>query len=378
MTQAEPRLPVRPQGSAPSLHLRDYWHVVLRRRWLALLVLVAIVGAGVARVLLVAPRYRATTQLLIEHQAPDVLDFEKNPRAAEVWDDFYQTQYRLLQSRLLARKAVLKLELLRDSSFAGPLSPAEIEAAQQAAPGTSPVMEQAVDRFLASLRVQPVRNSQLIAIAFESDRAALAARAANAVAELYIQQTLDFRYRVSAEAGAWLDQETAEHTRQVSQAQRALQEFQDREGLGDVDERRTLLEQKLKDLGAAVNAAKTRRLDKEALSRQMQGAGNPEELPDVVRSPLVQSLRTELGALERQQQQLGPALPGRAPRGREGAASDRGHARRRSPPKRGGWCARRPTTRAPPRSRNRRPPAPWPRPRRRRTRCRAAPSSTTS
>ena len=120
MTQAEPRLPVRPQASAPSLHLRDYWHVVLRRRWLALLVLVAIVGAGVARVLLVTPRYRATAQLLIEHQAPDVLDFEKNPRAAEVWDDFYQTQYRLLQSRLLARKAVLKLELLRDSSLRGP------------------------------------------------------------------------------------------------------------------------------------------------------------------------------------------------------------------------------------------------------------------
>ena len=171
-------------------------------------------------------------------------------------------------------------------------------------PAPRPPMEQAVDRFLAGLRVQPVRNSQLIALTFESDRAALAARAANALAELYIEQTLDFRYRVSAEAGAWLDQETAEHTRKVSEAQRALQEFQDREGLGDIDERRALLEQKLKDLGAALNAAKTRRLDKEALSRQMQATGNAEELPDVVRNPLVQSLRTELGALERQQQQL--------------------------------------------------------------------------
>jgi capsular exopolysaccharide synthesis family protein len=304
MIQAESRLPVRPQGSAPSLHLRDYWHVVLRRRWLALLVLAVIVAAGAARVLLVTPRYRATAQLLIEQKAPDVLDFEKNPRAAEAWDDFYQTQYRLLQSRLLARKAVLKLGLLQDASFAGALSAAEQAAAVEAAPGTSPAMERAVDRFLSGLRVQPVRNSQLIAITFESDRAALAAQAANAVAELYIQQTLDFRYRVSAEAGAWLDQETAQHTRRVTEAQRALQEFQDREGLGDIEERRLLLEQKLKDLGAAVNAAKTRRLEKEALSRQMQSAGNPEELPDVVRSPLVQSLRTELGALERQQQQL--------------------------------------------------------------------------
>ncbi|MET0554920.1 MAG: polysaccharide biosynthesis tyrosine autokinase [Vicinamibacteria bacterium] len=278
--------------------------MVLRRRWLALVVLGAIAAAGVARVLLVSPRYRATAQMLIEHQAPDVLDFEKNSRAAEVWDDFYQTQYRLLQSRMLARKAVLKLDLLSDPAFAGVLTQPEIAAAIEAPPGTAPAMEQAVDRFLSGLRVQPIRNSQLIALTFESDRPTLAARSANALAELYIQQTLDFRYRVSAEAGAWLDQETAEHTRKVSEAQRALQEFQDREGLGDIDERRGLLEQKLKDLGAAVNAAKTRRLDKQALSRQMQGAGNAEELPDVVRSPLVQSLRTELGALERQQQQL--------------------------------------------------------------------------
>jgi capsular exopolysaccharide synthesis family protein len=305
MSQAEPRFTVRRTPSGPpSLHLRDYWHVVLRRRWLALAVLLAVTAAGVARVMLARPEYRATAQLLIEHQAPDVLDFEKNPRAAEVWDDFYQTQYRLLQSRLLARKAVVKLDLLRDPAFAGALSEAEIAAAQQAAAGASPVMEQAVDRFLAGLKVQPIRNSQLIALVYESPRPERAAQAANALAELYIQQTLDFRYRVSAEAGAWLDQETAEHTRKVSEAERALQEFQDREGLGDVEERRALLEQKLKDLGAAVNAAKSRRLDKEALSRQMQGTRNPEELGDAVKSPLVQSLRTELGALERQQAQL--------------------------------------------------------------------------
>lgn len=304
MRQAEPRPAVGRPPSAPALHLRDYWHVVLRRRWLALAVLAVVLSAGVARVLLVTPLYRATSQLLIEHQAPDPLDFEKNPRAAEVWDDFYQTQYRLLQSRLLARKAVQKLGLLRDASFAGRLPDDAIAAAEASQPGTSPAMERTVDRFQAGLRVQPVRNSQLIAVTFESDRPALAAAAANAVAELYIQQTLDFRYRVSAEAGAWLDQESAEHTRKVAEAQRALQEFQDREGLGDIDERRALVEQRLKDLGAALNAARTRRLDKEALSRQMESARNPEELPDVVRSPLVQSLRTELGALERQQQQL--------------------------------------------------------------------------
>ena len=36
----------------------------------------------------------------------------------------------------------------------------------------------------------------------------------------------------------------------------------------------------------------------------MRGASNPEELPEVMRSPLVQALRIELANLERQQAQL--------------------------------------------------------------------------
>lgn len=291
-------------SSPGALHLRDYWHVLLRRRWLALAVLALVVGAGLARVALVRPEYRATTQLLIERQAPDVLDFDKNPRAQDALEDFYQTQYRLLQSRLLARQVVEKLDLLQERSYGGPLTPAELDAAEKSAPGASPAMEGAIDRFQRHLHVQPIRNSQLVAIAFDAPRPDLAAKAANTLAEVYIQQTLDFRYRISAEAGQWLDRETSEHTKKLAEAEVALQDYQKREGLANMEERRALLDQKLKDLGSTLTAARTRRLDKEALSRQMQSAANAEELPEVIRSPLVQTLRTELASLERQEADL--------------------------------------------------------------------------
>jgi capsular exopolysaccharide synthesis family protein len=294
----------RGDSSADALHLRDYWHVLLRRRWLALSVLALVVGAGLARVALVQPQYRATTQLLIERQAPDVLDFDKNPRAQEALDDFYQTQYRLLQSRMLARQVVERLDLLQEPTFGGPRTAAELEAAEKSAPGASPAMEAAIDRFQAHLHVEPIRNSQLVAISYDARRPDLSAQAANALAQAYIQQTLDFRFRISAEAGQWLDRETAEHTRKLAEAEVALQDYQKREGLANMDERRALLDQKLKDLGSTLTAARTRRMEKEALSRQMQGAGNPEELPEVIRSPLVQTLRTELAALERQEADL--------------------------------------------------------------------------
>jgi capsular exopolysaccharide synthesis family protein len=283
-----------------ALHLRDYWHVLVRRRWLAFFVFTVVVLGAAVRLALTRPVYQSTAQVLIERDVPNVLDFEKNARAADVWDSFYQTQYRLLQSRLLARRVVDRLNLQDDPEFGGPRPEGERSPTPtDAAPGTSLALERVIDQFLDRLRVQPVKNSQLVAVSFQAQRPVLAADVVNAVVDAYIQQTLQFRYRVSAEAGAWLVNETQEQSKKVESAALALQKFQEQEGLANVEERRELLDQKLKDLGGSLNAAKTRRLEKEAVYQAMSG-GNVEELPDVLRSPLIQTLRTELATLERQ------------------------------------------------------------------------------
>jgi uncharacterized protein involved in exopolysaccharide biosynthesis len=227
----------RDTPQAGSLHLSDYWHVLVRRRWLALSVLLLVVGAAAARVVLVRPLYEATAQILIERKIPSVLEFERNPQAADAWDDFYQTQYRLLQSRLLARKVVEKLHLLHDPEFGGPRSTEEVAAAENASAGASPDMEAAIDAFLSRLKIQPLKNSQLVAATFRSHRHDLAAEAVNSLAQVYIQQTLEFRYRVSAEAGAWL--RTGEQARR-SRRPRALQKFKRRRG-SSASRRRVLL-----------------------------------------------------------------------------------------------------------------------------------------
>ena len=287
-----------------ALHVLDYWHVLLRRRWLAFAVFALIVGAGVARVVTSRPRYQAAAQLLIERNLPSVLGFDGDVRVGDAREDFYQTQYRLLQSRMLARKVVTRLGLLRDPEFARPLSAAAVEEAEQAPAGESPAMEEAIDAFQARLRVEPLKNSQLVALRFESDRPERAAQAANGLARAYIEQILEFRSRTSAQAGEWLDAETRTQAQKIESGEMELQKLVEKEGLGNIDERRTLLDQKLKDLGGALNAAKTRRLEKEALYRQMQSTSNPEELPGVIASPVVQALRAEQAALERQNTQL--------------------------------------------------------------------------
>jgi capsular exopolysaccharide synthesis family protein len=261
-----------------------------------------IMTASTARIIVVKHLYQGTAQILIERELPNVMDLQSSTVMNEMWEDFYQTQYRILQSRLLARKAIQELNLLHDPEFLDPSSPAA--TAPVTAGGTSPAMEAVIDNFLDHVKVEPVKNSQLMNVGFRSVRPELAAKGANTLARLYMETVLDFHNRTSAETGNWLGNENDAQSSKVEAAERAIQKFDQEQGLVNIEERRTLLEQKLKDLGAALTAAKTKRLDKEALYRQMRSAGNPEELPDVIASGFIQSLRSELANLERQNAQL--------------------------------------------------------------------------
>jgi capsular exopolysaccharide synthesis family protein len=298
-----------PQHEAPQpeeSHLWDYVHVLLRRRKLVLAVFAAVVGIAALRSFLTRPLYQATAQLLIEKQNPNVLNFQNvtEERAGAGIDDYYQTQYKLLQSRTLAQAVIQQLDLLNDPEYGGPRDADEIAAILEQPPGTDTTMEAAIDGLLARLTVQPIRNSRLVNVSVTSGTPELAASATNTLAQLYIRQSLDLRSQTSSEAGEWLGTQIDEQRRKVEYADRKLQDMKTEEGLVNIEERRTLLDQRLKELGTALNQRKTERLQKEALWRQMAGAGNPEELPEVMRSGVVQSLRIELANLERQRTQL--------------------------------------------------------------------------
>jgi polysaccharide biosynthesis transport protein len=292
----------RPEES----HLWDYVHVLLHRRRMVLAVFLAIAGIAALKSFLTRPVYEATAQLLIERDDPNVLNFKGVTEEKSGWgiDDYYQTQYKLLQSKSLARRVVEQLNLLNDPEYGGPREKEKIEAILAQPPGRDPTMEAAIGGLLDRLTVQPIRNSRLVNVSVTSGKPDLAATVTNTLAQLYIRQSLDLRSQTSSEAGEWLGTQIDEQRRKVEYADRKLQQLKTDEGLVNIEERRTLLDQRLKELGTALNERKTERLQKEALWRQMASALNPEELPEVMRSGLVQNLRIELANLERQQTQL--------------------------------------------------------------------------
>jgi capsular exopolysaccharide synthesis family protein len=276
-----------------------YLRVIVRYRLMVAAVFVSVVALAALKSYSTRPLYKAEAQILIERENPAVLTFkgvaDVNERG---WaDDYYQTQYKLLQSRSLARKVVLELRLQDDPEFGDP-------GGARGARGGPEAVDDAVDVFLDNLSVQWIRNSRLVTVGFESRRPELAARAANTLARAYIEQTLESRYETSAEASRWLARQIEDQRRKVQEAEIALQALREKEGIVNIDERRVLVEQRLKELGSTLTGLKSQRLQREALVRQMQGARDPEELPEALRSKLIESLRIELARLERQRAEL--------------------------------------------------------------------------
>ena len=82
-------------------HLMDYVRVVYKRRWIAIPALVVVFLTGAVNSFRTTPLYEARTQLLIEKDTPKVASLNTMFQEQDGWynDDFYQTQYKILQSR---------------------------------------------------------------------------------------------------------------------------------------------------------------------------------------------------------------------------------------------------------------------------------------
>jgi capsular exopolysaccharide synthesis family protein len=281
--------PADPEGNREDKPFTAHLRVLLRYRFMVAAVFASVVALAVLKSHLTQPLYKAEAQLLIERENPSILTFKAVSDVNERgWaDDYYQTQYKLLQSRSLARKVVQEMNLLREPEFG-----AEGAAGDRA-------LDNAVDIFLDKLSVQWIRSSRLVTVGFESRSPELAARAANALARAYIAQTLEARAETATEASRWLARQVEDQRAKVAAAEVALQAVREKQGIVNIDERRLLVDQRIKELGSTLTSLKSQRVQKEALYRQMKGARDPEELPEALRSKLIESLRIDLARLER-------------------------------------------------------------------------------
>ncbi len=251
-----------------QVHLLDHVRAVYRRRWAALTIFVTVVVLVAVHTFTATPIYEASAQLLIETQERNVLTFKDVTEQDRTALDYSETQHRLLQSRGLAKQTLDALELwdrpgLGDTSTEPSFSlTAAITAGLKwmvapfnAAKTTNPsetdetaAQSAAIDAFLASVSIAPIRNSQLVDVRFRSPDRQLAARAANELVQQFITQTQELKLQVSKETSGWLAQQLEEQRKRVEESEMALQQYREEHDAVSLEDRQNIVVQKLADL----------------------------------------------------------------------------------------------------------------------------------
>lgn len=329
----------RPDGLAGvEVQFLHYVRVLYKRRWTACTAFVVVVLILAVYLLTATPIYEASTRLLIEAEKQNVVTFkpvleEENAPA----DAYFQTQYKLLESRALAAKTIETLRLwdnpelcvscrahptgmrsragaALESTLSGVRqlfgqSSARIDANRT---GETPEKSEVIDAFLDRLVILPIRNSRLVDIRFRSTDASLAAQVANGHARGFINRNLEFKFLTSKEASDWLGERLTEQRQKLEQSESAVQQYREQHDGVSLEDRQNIVVQKLNDISAAVTRAKTQRIEKEALYRQVQAVEHDrtalDTFPAVLSNTFIQQLKHQVAELHRQRAQLADRL----------------------------------------------------------------------
>jgi succinoglycan biosynthesis transport protein ExoP len=304
--------------------VRRYLAMVHKRRGIAITCLSVSLIVAVLYNYTTRPVYQAAAQILIDRDTPNVLPNKELVDLSQGSADYYQTQYQLLRGRMLAEKVVERLGLQKSAEFqTGPMM-TPWERFQRRFLGRPPAvaldhdgmpLSPAVAAFRSRVTVEPVPGSRLVNLRFTAYEPPLAAQAVNALAQLYIEQSLEFRFTTSSEATGWLGDRLKEQQQRVEIAEKALQQYREKEGLLNFEEKQSLMDQKLSALNAAVLNARTERITKETVYGQMRNLGPSqlESFPMVIGSLVIQRLKSQLSDLEKDQARLSETLGDKHP-----------------------------------------------------------------
>jgi capsular exopolysaccharide synthesis family protein len=230
----------------------------------------------------------------------------------------------VLQGRDLARRAVRQLKLETVPEFNGngptptrltrvietikrkvlaPFTGGASDPVQPAAPGS--LSENGlVAQFQGRVQVVPVRSSRLVDISFTSADREFAAKAVNVLAEEYVQQNLEFRLENTQKTLDWLTQEVGKQQDIVQKSERVLAEYRENQNALSLEDRQNIVVARLNQVNDAVTRARTQRVQREALYRQISTATDREALISIVQNPFVQNLKTRLSELQRDRGRL--------------------------------------------------------------------------
>jgi len=160
------------QAPIKDLDFTYYLDVIFRRRWIVVSVAFIVFTVTAIVTARMRPVYQASALLVIEKERGGA---SQSSAVENSNDDYYQTQYRLLQSRSLLEKIYADLNLKEAKDLQG------------------------IGQLQGAITIAPVVRSRLVNVRVDSFDPELAASVANAVSSAFVEQNLANQLFISKE-----------------------------------------------------------------------------------------------------------------------------------------------------------------------------------
>ena len=346
----------RPAARAATgeVHVLDRLSAVYRHRRLVISTFLLALTLFMLQSYATVPQYRAQGRLLIDDERTVAIrGMDSNDPI--FWQDpepYYETQYRILQSRGLTQQTVrgLALDSVPEFTGQGPEQFGPLEAlrsarsAAVAAIGTaastvvswlraedaardgdladgdldaadaSATESRNIAGFIARLAVTPVVNTRLVDVSFRAADPEFAAEALNAHLATYVEQNLARRLENTSRQLAWLGDELGKQQGSVEDSERALSDYRRDQNALSLGDNQNIVGQRLTELNSQVTRAESARLQQETLFNQIRDLDPNSDaagtFPAVSGHPDVQTAEGDLAELQAEQARLaGRYLP---------------------------------------------------------------------
>jgi capsular exopolysaccharide synthesis family protein len=297
--------------------IRQYLRIAARWRYVILGTTAVCVIVGLIATLLMTPKYTAEVTVEISREADRVTQFQGVDREENVADqEFYQTQYGLLQARSLAERVATQLRLVDDPKFfelfdASTSNPAfELVNGRYAASGRAERQRVAGEVLLKHLGIAPARLSRLVDIRFTSPDPEFSAKVANSWAENFIQSNLERKIQATSYGRNLLQRQLAQFKEKLDESQRQLVAYASSQriinlpaqsGDGRATSERSIVADDLASLNSALSQATAERIQAEA---RYQQAGKLGASTEALRNQAINNLRQRRAELASEYQRL--------------------------------------------------------------------------
>ncbi|MCU0661968.1 MAG: polysaccharide biosynthesis tyrosine autokinase [Myxococcota bacterium] len=302
-----------PPSKEPEEQGVDLWEYlgILRRHYL-LIALCALLAVGLAAfvTLRMTKIYRATATLRIETQAPRVLGNEVENvvemGTGSFWSnvEYYETQYKIIESRDVASRVVAEFKLNEDKKFM------EVPEDKLVSwKGAS--VDEAAGVLQGMLNVEPVKDSRIVRVHIDSAAPKQAQMLVNAVVRAYRDKNLESMLQSTVDAVDWLSKQLDQAREELSAAETAAYEYKKSNDILSIslDERQNILASQMQTAATKLTEATAKRIEVQARKSAIASVVSSKDpmaipLDSLNASSLIQNLKQSYGQLSQEYGEL--------------------------------------------------------------------------